>query len=97
MQALYETIKECKTTSTIIKTRLAEAEKNNEEIEKLRKGYLPVPIRGAICYFVIADMGNIDPMYQYSLTYAAAPLRAANAGSRRVWTKEASLWTFHNM
>jgi dynein heavy chain len=29
-------------------------------------------VRASLIYFVIADMGNIDPMYQYSLDYYAA-------------------------
>jgi len=28
-----------------------------------------VSIRGSILYFTIADMANIDPMYQNSLAY----------------------------
>ena len=31
--------------------------------------YRTVPVRGAILYFVIADLAAIDPMYQHSLAY----------------------------
>jgi dynein heavy chain len=37
----------------------------NEVTETLR----PVATRASILYFVLADMGRIDPMYQYSLEY----------------------------
>jgi dynein heavy chain len=35
----------------------------------MRNKYRPVAIRGALIYFVIADLALIDPMYQYSLSY----------------------------
>ena len=31
--------------------------------------YRPVPTRGSILYFVVADLAILDPMYQYSLSY----------------------------
>lgn len=34
-----------------------------------RDQYKKVSERGAVIYFVIADLAGIDPMYQYSLTY----------------------------
>lgn len=39
------------------------------EINETRSLYTPVAIRGSILYFVIADLANIDPMYQNSLQY----------------------------
>ena len=39
------------------------------EINTTRNTYKPVAIRGSILYFVIADLTNIDPMYQNSLQY----------------------------
>merc|ERR1719238_2101505 len=34
---------------------------------------MPVAVRASILYFVVADMGNIDPMYQWSLEYFSCP------------------------
>lgn len=56
-------------TSGAIKTRLAEAEVTEEKINVARGKYLPVATRGSVMYFVVADMGNVDPMYQFSLKY----------------------------
>ena len=58
-----------KTTSAIIHERVEESAKTQISIEEARTSYLPVSIRGSIIYFVIADLAQIDPMYQYSLTY----------------------------
>ena len=44
-------------------------QKTEAQINKLRDQYRVVATRGAIIYFVIADLANIDPMYQYSLDY----------------------------
>lgn len=32
-------------------------------------GYKPIAIHSTILFFSIADLANIDPMYQYSLTW----------------------------
>ena len=38
------------------------------DIEKLRDGYRPAAKRGAILFFVLAEMSLVNTMYQYSLT-----------------------------
>ncbi|VDO05387.1 unnamed protein product [Rodentolepis nana] len=45
------------------------AEKTQMEIDETRGGYIPVANHGAILFFCIADLGNVDPMYQYSLSW----------------------------
>ena len=32
-------------------------------------GYKPITVHSTILFFSIADLANIDPMYQYSLTW----------------------------
>ena len=49
--------------------RVREAEKTQALVVTSRETYRPVAVRGAVIYFVIADMGTVDPMYQYSLAY----------------------------
>lgn len=66
---LIETLRNSKTVSSIIKERLQESEKTETEINIIRNQYISASIRGAIIYFVIADIGLVDPMYQYSLSY----------------------------
>jgi dynein heavy chain len=41
--------------------------KTSKDIERLRDGYRPAAKRGAILFFVLAEMSTINNMYQYSL------------------------------
>ncbi len=68
-EILINTLSESKLTSIAIGERVAEAEITEVAINDTRAKYNVVAIRGAIIYFVIADLGTIDPMYQYSLAY----------------------------
>ncbi|KAG5839016.1 hypothetical protein ANANG_G00229870 [Anguilla anguilla] len=45
------------------------AEKTEVKIAESREGYRPIAKHSSILFFSIADLGNIDPMYQYSLTW----------------------------
>ncbi|XP_041823134.1 dynein heavy chain 3, axonemal [Melanotaenia boesemani] len=40
-----------------------------KEIDDTRMGYRPVAEHSSILFFCISDMANIEPMYQYSLTW----------------------------
>ncbi|XP_076366412.1 dynein axonemal heavy chain 3-like isoform X2 [Tachypleus tridentatus] len=40
-----------------------------KEIDETRNGYQPVAAHSSILFFCISDLGNIEPMYQYSLTW----------------------------
>lgn len=66
---LIDKLELSKTMSKEVSHRLEVASKTKEEIMVTRNKYRPVATRGAILYFVIADMARIDPMYQYSLEY----------------------------
>lgn len=66
---LIETLAESKSTSNIINDRVAQAQETQIEINAIREKYRGVANRGSILYFVIADLGNVDPMYQYSLSF----------------------------
>ena len=71
-EVLINTLSESKMTSIAIAERVSEAEITELEINEARSAYLSVATRGSIIYFVIADLGRVDPMYQYSLAYYAA-------------------------
>ena len=43
--------------------------RTEKEIDETRSGYKPVAKHGSILFFTISDLGNIDPMYQYSLNW----------------------------
>jgi dynein heavy chain len=68
-QVLIDTLGVSKKTSVEVKERVATAKALKVEIEIACNRYMPVATRGSIMYFVIADLANIDPMYQFSLFY----------------------------
>jgi len=68
-EVLINTLSESKLTSIAIGERVAEAEVTEAQINETRAKYIGVATRGSIIYFVIADLGGVDPMYQYSLSY----------------------------
>ncbi|KAL7754340.1 hypothetical protein RI367_000321 [Sorochytrium milnesiophthora] len=45
------------------------ADKTEKEIDNTRAGYKPIAYHSSILFFVIADLANIEPMYQYSLSW----------------------------
>jgi dynein heavy chain len=46
-----------------------ETEAVEETISVAREKYRLVATRGAVLYFVVAQLADINPMYQYSLKY----------------------------
>ncbi|ORX87336.1 hypothetical protein BCR32DRAFT_215454 [Anaeromyces robustus] len=68
-EELINTLNKSKITSAAIQQRVQQAEVTEKEINAAREKYLPVSIRGAIIYFVVANLAEIDPMYQFSLKY----------------------------
>ncbi|KAM9851167.1 dynein axonemal heavy chain 7 [Aulostomus maculatus] len=52
-----------------ITEKQAVAEATELKIDETRMGYTPIAIHSAILFFCIADLANIEPMYQYSLTW----------------------------
>ena len=45
------------------------AEETEKKIDETRMGYTPIAVHSSILFFTIADLANIEPMYQYSLTW----------------------------
>ena len=70
-EVLINTLDQSKKTSEDINRRVQEAEETTLLIDRAREDYRPVALRGSILYFVVADLGNVDPMYQYSLAFFA--------------------------
>ncbi|KAL3669840.1 hypothetical protein V7S43_005217 [Phytophthora oleae] len=66
---LIQTLKSSKQTSTVVAQRLAESEATKLEVLEIRNQYHSVAVRGTMLFFVIADLADIDPMYQFSLEY----------------------------
>jgi dynein heavy chain len=45
------------------------AAKTEEDIDEARSEYKPVSRHSSVLFFCISELANIDPMYQYSLTW----------------------------
>tara|TARA_B110000285_G_scaffold234840_1_gene313285 strand:- start:838 stop:1398 length:561 start_codon:yes stop_codon:yes gene_type:complete len=78
---LINTLESSATTSAEINERMAQAEVVSVEINDTRNMYTSVAVRGSILYFVIADLGGVDPMYQNSLGYIKSLFNKAIAMS----------------
>ncbi|CAM2111263.1 unnamed protein product [Caretta caretta] len=68
-QDLIDNLKRTKVTSKEIFERVEASAKTEATIEKTRKSYLPIATRGAVLYFVVADLIKINYMYQFSLEW----------------------------
>ncbi|XP_036382121.1 dynein heavy chain 10, axonemal [Megalops cyprinoides] len=64
---LVHTLEETKSKASEVFEKLKLAENTSVDIDKLRDGYRPAAKRGAILFFVLAEMALVNTMYQYSL------------------------------
>uniref|UniRef100_A0A1I8GN74 Dynein heavy chain 10, axonemal n=1 Tax=Macrostomum lignano TaxID=282301 RepID=A0A1I8GN74_9PLAT len=64
---LVDTLENTKTKASEVSEKLKLGAKTASDIDKLRDGYRPAAKRGAILFFVLADLSTISTMYQYSL------------------------------
>lgn len=62
-EELINVLDKSKQTSIAINERMIEAEETAKKINENRESYRSVARRGSVLYFVIADLGLIDPMY----------------------------------
>ena len=68
-EELINTLSASKVTSTEINRKLGEAEKTEAKINESRVGYMPYAVQGSLLFFCVAELRNIEPMYQYSLSW----------------------------
>ncbi|ESO83512.1 hypothetical protein LOTGIDRAFT_133247 [Lottia gigantea] len=68
-QDLVETLQKSKGIAGEIYSRVEQSEETEKKINIARKRYLPVATRGAVLYFVLAELATIDVMYQFSLSW----------------------------
>jgi len=66
-EQLVNTLHSSKITSNEVSTQLADSEQTEIKIDAAREGYRPCAQRASILFFVLNDLGRIDPMYQFSL------------------------------
>jgi len=62
-------ISSSKELSNEISQKQVIAQKTEQKIDSMRKGYTPVALHAAMLFFNISDLANIEPMYQYSLVW----------------------------
>nr|XP_023022773.1 dynein heavy chain 1, axonemal-like [Leptinotarsa decemlineata] len=63
------TLEASKVKSEDIKNKVESAEITQIDIDNTRALYIPVANRAQILFFCLADLPNVDPMYQYSLEW----------------------------
>ena len=64
-----QVLKDAKIISDDINEKQVIAEATEKRIDEARSGYTDIAWRMSINFFVIASLGEIEPMYQYSLTW----------------------------
>ena len=64
---LIETLENTKSSAHEVMRKLQLSMFTAADINKLRDGYRPAAKRGAVLFFVLADMATVNSMYQYSL------------------------------
>jgi dynein heavy chain len=68
-ETAIQTLKDSKTLSDEISKKQAIAEETEVNINNVRQSYSPTAYSSQILFFCIADLANIEPVYQYSLTW----------------------------
>ncbi|PAA64367.1 hypothetical protein BOX15_Mlig029056g2 [Macrostomum lignano] len=68
-ESAIKVLNSSKTLSNEITEKQEIAEITEKKIDEARAGYVPIAVHSTILFFTVADLGNIDPMYQYSLTW----------------------------
>uniref|UniRef100_A0A1I8HSD8 Dynein axonemal heavy chain 7 n=1 Tax=Macrostomum lignano TaxID=282301 RepID=A0A1I8HSD8_9PLAT len=68
-ESAIKVLKSSKSLSNEISEKQEVAEFTEQKIDEARAGYVPIAVHSTILFFTVADLGNIDPMYQYSLTW----------------------------
>lgn len=65
------------------------AEQTEKDIDETRSLYIPVAFNTQILFFCVADLANMDPMYQYSLEWFISIFLGGMANAERAGK---SLW-----
>jgi dynein heavy chain len=66
-EILIATLSDSKKTGDQIMRAVKVAEKTTVKINAARKGYVPVAVVSSNLFFCVADLAEVDPMYQFSL------------------------------
>eukprot|EP00611_Tribonema_gayanum_P031950 TRINITY_DN936_c3_g3_i1.p1 TRINITY_DN936_c3_g3~~TRINITY_DN936_c3_g3_i1.p1 ORF type:complete len:1333 (+),score=418.63 TRINITY_DN936_c3_g3_i1:367-3999(+) len=71
-QTAIETLSQSKVLADEIQEKQAVAEKTEHDIDTVRRGYAPIAHTSQTLFFCITDLANIEPVYQYSLSWFIA-------------------------
>ena len=66
-ESAIQVLNNAKVLSNEIEKKQVVAEETEKQIAQSREGYRSIAKHSSVLYFSIADLPNIDPMYQYSL------------------------------
>lgn len=66
-EELLDSLDASKVTSEAINNRMKDAEVTNETIDKAREVYQSLAVQGAMLYFIVSALANLNLMYQFSL------------------------------
>ncbi|XP_042367999.1 dynein axonemal heavy chain 2 [Plectropomus leopardus] len=64
---LVNILQTSKVTATEVSEQLESSEQTEIKIDSAREAYRPCAQRASVLFFILNDMGRIDPMYQFSL------------------------------
>ncbi|KAL8573170.1 Dynein heavy chain 3, axonemal [Nucella lapillus] len=68
-EAAIKILSSSKVLSEEISAKQEIAASTEKQIDETRNSYKPVAVHSSILFFCISDLANIEPMYQYSLTW----------------------------
>ncbi|KAI5743615.1 hypothetical protein M8J77_020226 [Diaphorina citri] len=68
-ESAIQVLSSSKVLSNEIQEKQAVAEITEKSIDAARLEYTPIAAHSTVLFFCIANLGNIDPMYQYSLVW----------------------------
>ena len=68
-EAAVTVLQSSKALSDEVSEKQKVADATEAQIDVARAGYAPVAHHASLLYFCVSDLGNIDPMYQYSLPW----------------------------
>lgn len=66
-ESVLYTLNKTKDTAADVREKLEVAGKTHASINEMREKYRPIATRGSVLYFLVVEMGKVNPMYQNSL------------------------------
>lgn len=68
-EELINSLTESKKMSEEVERKLLTAKQTEHKIQQFQANYSPASSLSAVLYFCVADMANLDPMYQFSMDW----------------------------